>query len=84
MCLTRSWRRSRSFLPSSSSVDLRCPLPTLLDAEFLLGMRKIVLDEELEEEQILENIRAGVSNHTGAADGSFDVQSPAVPRTDEI
>ena len=47
-------------------------------------MRKIVLDEELEEEQILENIRAGVSNHTGAADVSFDVQSPAVPRTEEI
>ena len=25
--------------------------------EFLLGMRKIVLDEELEEEELLENIR---------------------------
>ena len=27
--------------------------------EFLLGMRKIVLDEELEEEELLENIRHG-------------------------
>ena len=47
-------------------------------------MRKIVLDEELEEEQILENIRAGVNNPAGTADVSFDVQSPAVPRTEEI
>ena len=47
-------------------------------------MRKIVLDEELEEEQILENIRAGVNNPNGAKDVSFDVQSPAVPRTEEI
>ncbi|GAX80514.1 hypothetical protein CEUSTIGMA_g7952.t1 [Chlamydomonas eustigma] len=29
--------------------------------EFLLGMRKIVLDEELEEEELMENIRSGSS-----------------------
>jgi calcium-binding protein CML len=32
--------------------------------EFLLGMRKIVLDEELEEEELMENLRSGSSTST--------------------
>ena len=44
--------------------------------EFLLGMRKIVLDEELEEEELLENIRhASVASDGGAASKDGFVQS---------
>ena len=57
--------------------------PYMSIPEFLLGMRKIVLDEELEEEELLESIRSGAN--IGTASNLKDITSgfPALPVEEE-
>ena len=52
--------------------------------EFLLGMRKIVLDEELEEEELLESIRSGANIGTASNLKDITIGTLALPVEQEV
>ena len=56
----------------------------LCHPEFLLGMRKIVLDEELEEEELLENIRTAVGSGLASGDNGKTADTPPLPAEETV